>query len=95
MFLAALASGNLERVRRLAAEMPAVGLADAVHVVALIQRDEPQSFERAAVRWLARYAAERARTVGDIGAAVDGFDLMRASPEQGRAAITALCVAVD
>lgn len=56
VFRAALDAGNLARVRRLAAQMPAVGLADALRIC-LLMRDLPD-YERAAVRWLGRFALE-------------------------------------
>lgn len=80
MFRAALDAGNLPRVRQLAAEMPAVTLADAARILALIRLYEPQSFDRAAVRWMARYTRERARSVDDPAQAVDALDCMREDP---------------
>jgi hypothetical protein len=80
LFRQALDSGDLRRVRALAGEMPSIHLADAARILGLIRRDEPASFDRAAVRWMARYATERARGVEDLGAAVDALDMMREDP---------------
>lgn len=80
MFLAALQSGDLRRVRRIAAQLPTVSLSDAARILALIRTQEPEQFERAAVRWMARYATERANSVDDLGRAVDVLDMMREDP---------------
>jgi hypothetical protein len=40
-------------VRAAAADLPAVPLDDALEIVVLILEQEPQRFERSAVRWLA------------------------------------------
>jgi hypothetical protein len=54
-----LRRGNLPAVRAAAAELPAVPLEDALEIVCLILAEEPERFERAAVRWLARLLVER------------------------------------
>jgi hypothetical protein len=52
-------------------------LKDAARILALIRAQQPEAFERAAVRWMARYATERAAGLDDLGAAVDALDLVR------------------
>jgi hypothetical protein len=59
VFRRALQRGDLPAVRAAAAELPAVALGDALEIVCLILAQEPERFERAAVRWLARLLAER------------------------------------
>jgi hypothetical protein len=49
---------------RAAAELPHIGLADAAAIVLVIQRAEPERYERAAIRWLAKLATE-----ADVGLA--------------------------
>jgi hypothetical protein len=39
----------------------------------LIAADEPQNFERSALRWLERFVSEKAKSVDDVGAAVDAL----------------------
>jgi hypothetical protein len=43
-----------------------VDLGDALSVCIAIRDAEPERFERAALRWLARFAAEQAQRVGDV-----------------------------
>jgi hypothetical protein len=59
IFRRAVARGDLTAVRAAAAELPAVPLHDALEILCLILAQEPQRFERAAVRWLARLLLER------------------------------------
>lgn len=80
-FQRALATGNLNLIRAAAAELPRVDLADALAVCMAIRDAEPQRFERAALRWLARYAVERAASVADVRAAADAFVVMLRHPD--------------
>ena len=54
----ALQIGNPMLVRAAAAELPRIGLADAAAILLVIERAEPARYERAAIRWLAKLAAE-------------------------------------
>jgi len=58
-FRRALASENLTLVRATAAKLPAVPLPDALEVLCLLRRADPELYERAALRWLARLLLER------------------------------------
>jgi hypothetical protein len=58
-FRRALLRGDLPAVRAAAAELPAVPLDDALEIVCLILAQQPERFERAAIKWLARLLAER------------------------------------
>jgi hypothetical protein len=80
-FQRALATGNLHLIRAAAAELPRVDLADALAVCMAIREAEPQRFERAALRWLARYAVEKAASVAEVRAAADAFATMLQRPE--------------
>jgi hypothetical protein len=80
-FQRALATGNLNLIRAAAAELPRVDLADALAVCMAIRESEPQRFERAALRWLARYAVEKAASVADVRAAADAFATMLGHPD--------------
>lgn len=46
-----------------------------------IRDAEPERFERAALRWLARYAVEKAASVAEVRAAADAFAVMVQCPE--------------
>lgn len=80
-FQRALATGNLHLIRAAAAELPRVDLGDALAVCMAIRNAEPERFERAALRWLARYAVEKAVSVADVRAAADAFAVMVQRPE--------------
>ncbi len=77
----ALKTGNAHLALAAAAELRHVDLADALSLVLLIRDDDPQRYDRAAVRWLARYAAQdrvmqlvEARELVDLLAAVGRHD---------------------
>ena len=80
MFLSAIDRGDLERVQELVRNGAQPTLLDAARILRLICVQRPEQFERAAVRWMQRYAAERARSVDDLGLAADTLDLMREDP---------------
>ncbi len=73
-FRRALKTGNLTLIRNAAAEIPRVDLGDALEVCAAIRRAEPERFERAALRWLARFCERRDATVAQVQAAAWAFD---------------------
>jgi hypothetical protein len=89
-FQRALATGNLNLIRAAAAELPRVDLGDALAVCMAIREAEPERFERAALRWLARYAVEKATTIADVKAAADAFSAMLARPEDALLALQQL-----
>jgi len=92
-FKRALATGNLNLVRAAAAELPRVGLADALEVCLLLRDDAGERFERAAVRWLGRFALEgRDVTLDAIQAAAGALDALPSRPETSMEALNRLCV---
>jgi hypothetical protein len=62
-FRRALDTGNARIALAEAADLPHVGLADALELVLLLLDSEPTRFERAALRWHGRYCRE----VSDVG----------------------------
>src|ERR1700685_3130036 len=87
-FRRALRMGNLAQVRAAAAELPQVGLDDALAVVLLIERDDDERYERAAVRWLARLVSERPRVgLADVSL---GLTALEALPHNRDAALSVL-----
>jgi hypothetical protein len=86
-FRRALDGGNLAMIRAAAAELPQVNLDDALAVCMAIREAGPERFERAALRWLARYTVERATSLADVRGATDAFAVMVQRPED---ALTAL-----
>jgi hypothetical protein len=94
MFRDALASGDLNRVMQLARNLgQSVRLDDALRVCLLV-RDEPERFQRAAVRWLGRFALEgRAIVIADLQEAADALDAMPGNPAAAMERLAALCIA--
>jgi hypothetical protein len=79
-FQRALKTRNLHVIRTAAAELPNVSLLDALAICVVIRDREPDAFERAAVRWLGRFATERpAVRLDALAEAVDAFVRLRAS----------------
>lgn len=81
MFDAALRAKNLTRVRRLAPMMEhGVSLADALRILALMV--DQDGYERAAVRWLGRFATETPGVdLEALSAATAALDALPYSPE--------------
>jgi len=69
-FRRAIDAGNLGVVRALAHELPQVPLADALAIVLLLARREPDNYPRAAARFIGRLALERPVDLDDLGAAI-------------------------
>jgi hypothetical protein len=91
-FRRALRTGNLDVIRAAAAELPTVRLDDALEVCVLLRDREPERYERAAVRWIARFCVERhAVSLEDVGHATRAFALMRSEPERALGVLQALC----
>ncbi|MBA2349463.1 MAG: hypothetical protein H0V81_14340 [Solirubrobacterales bacterium] len=92
-FRRALATGNLTLIRAAAAELPQVRLDDALEVCVLLRDREPQRYEAAAVRWIARFCVERVDvSLEDVHHATRAFALMRrGEPEEALTVLQALC----
>jgi hypothetical protein len=92
-FKRALGTGNLNLIRATAAELPRVGLADALQVCLLMRDQDGQGFERAAVRWLGRFALEaREVTIEALERAAGALRAMPASPDLAMEVLSRLCV---
>jgi hypothetical protein len=91
-FQRALRIGRLSLVRAAAAELPQIDLTDALAICLLIERQEQERFERAAVRWLARLSLE-APTVGidDLRQGLAAFEALPYNPAGARQALADLC----
>jgi hypothetical protein len=91
-FRRALATGNLLLIRAATAELPRVDLGDALSVCMAIRRAEPERFERAALRWLARFCVERpGATLADLRAAAWAFERMGSDPDGALVTLQRLC----
>jgi len=77
----ALKTGNLAVIRNAASELPSVSLQHALTICLVIRDAEPERYERACLRWLARYCLERADTVENVRAAATALHALPADPE--------------
>jgi hypothetical protein len=93
-FRRALDAGNLNLVVAAAAELPRVGLDDALRVCLLLRDGDPERFERAAVRWTGRFALE-ARNVSleAIERAITALNVLPDRPDDAMERLAALCTA--
>lgn len=90
IFRQALDAGDLSRVRSLAADMPRIGLEDALRIC-LLMRDH-DGYERAAVRWLGRFALEaRDVAIEDVQAAAAALDALPDRPDTAMERLAAVC----
>ena len=91
-FKRALRTGNLTLVRAAAGELPSVRLDDALLIACLIEEHDAERFERAAVRWLGRFALERPSVrIEDLQAGAVAFAALAENPDGARRALTELC----
>jgi hypothetical protein len=91
-FQRALASGNVTLVRAAAAELPRVGVAEAAAMLLVIESAAPETYQRAALRWLAMICEERSSIdllgVAQAAAALDALPSRRPA---ACAALAAVC----
>ena len=91
-FQRALKTGNLAIIRSAAAELPQVNLGDALAVCVAIREAEPHRYERAALRWLARFCVERPdATLAEVTAASWSFEHMAEQPAVALDTLRRLC----
>src|SRR5918911_2180620 len=80
-FRRALETGNELLVLATARELPRVPLEDALHICLLMRAGDPDRYERAAVRWLGRFALEaRGITIHALRVAADALDALPDPP---------------
>ena len=79
-FRRSLATGNLTLIRATAAELPQVPLDDALQVCLLLRGAEPARYDRAVLRWLARFTGERAFSLGQLKVAIAAFEGLAENP---------------
>jgi hypothetical protein len=92
MVLLALDRGDLEWIRRHAAELAPIGLSDALRICLIVRDREPEQYEKAAVRWLGRFALEAPRaSVEDVRLASEALEELPADPEAAMEQLAVLC----
>jgi hypothetical protein len=80
-FRQALKTGNMAIIRSAARDLPRVDLRDALAVCVVIRTAEPDRFERAALRWLARFCVERREvTLAEVQRAAWAFENITDEP---------------
>jgi len=92
-FKRALATGNLNLIRAAAAELPWIGLSDALEICLLLRDQPDERYERAAVRWLGRFALEaRSVTIDALELAAAALQALPVQPEISMETLSRLCV---
>ena len=92
-FRRALDAGNELLVIAAARELPRIGLEDALRICLLIRGGDPDRYERAAVRWLGRFALEaRHVTIDALRQAADALDALPDRPTDGMERLQRLCL---
>ncbi|MDQ6746186.1 MAG: hypothetical protein M3Z27_09280 [Actinomycetota bacterium] len=93
-FRRALATGNEALVTAAALELPRIGLDDALRICLVLRDGDPRRYERAAVRWLGRFALEAAgATIDDLRRAAEALDVLPVRPSEGMERLQRLCAA--
>src|SRR5437588_10758503 len=76
-FRRALETGNEALVTAAALELPRIALDDALRICLVLRGGDAARYERAAVRWLGRFALEgRKVTIDDLRIAADALDAL-------------------
>jgi hypothetical protein len=92
-FKRALETGNEALVTAAALELPRVALDDALRICLVLRGGDAARYERAAVRWLGRFALEaRSVTIEDLRLAADALDALPARATEAMERLQELCV---
>ena len=92
-FRRALETGNEAVVTAAALELPRVALDDALRICLVLRGGDPARYERAAVRWLGRFALEaRNATIEDLRLAAEALDALPESEAEAMERLQQLCV---
>jgi hypothetical protein len=93
-FRRALETGNEALVTAAALELPRIALDDALRICLVLRGGDPTRYERAAVRWLGRFALEaRNATIDDLRIAADALDALPKRATEAMERLQRLCVA--
>jgi hypothetical protein len=93
-FRRALETGNEMLVLGAARELPQIALDDALRICLVLRDGDPGRYERAAVRWLGRFALEaRAVTIADLRAAAAAMEALPTEAADAMERLQRLCVA--
>jgi hypothetical protein len=76
-----------------ARELPRIALEDALRICLLLRGGDPDRYERAAVRWLGRFALEaRGVTIHALRVAADALDALPDQPRDAMERLQRLCI---
>lgn len=93
-FRRALDTGNAALVIAAARDLPQIALDDALRICLILRDADPERYERAAVRWLGRFALEaRGVTIGTLRVAAEAFDRLPDRATDAMEQLQALCMA--
>ena len=93
-FKRSLEIGNELLVVAAARELPRVALDDALRICLVLRDSDADRYERAAVRWLGRFALEaRGVTIEDLRLAAEALDTRRDRTAKAMERLRGLCVA--
>ena len=93
-FRRALQTGNEALVIAAALELPHIALDDALEICLVLRGGDPERYERAAVRWLGRFALEaRGLSIADLRAAADALAALPHHASEAMERLQRLCVA--
>ena len=93
-FRRALATGNEALVTAAAMELPRIALDDALRICLVLREGDPMRYERAAVRWLGRFALEAVNaTIDDLRRAAEALEALPARPVEAMERLQHLCAA--
>jgi hypothetical protein len=92
-FRRALEAGNEMLVLATARELPHIALDDALQICLVLRGGDRRRYERAAVRWLGRFALEaRGITMADLRAAADALDALPIRANDALERLQRLCL---
>jgi hypothetical protein len=93
-FRRALQTGNEALVTAAALELPRIALDDALRICLVLRGGDPERYERAAVRWLGRFALEATDvTIDDLRLAANALDTLPDRAGEAMERLQRLCVA--
>lgn len=88
----ALSTGDLGRIRAAAAELPRIGIAEAAAMLLVIEHAEPDTYERAAKRWISMLCLQRTEvTLSDIAQAAMALEVLPQTPDTARGVLADVC----
>jgi hypothetical protein len=92
-FLAALDAGDLAFIRSNAAALGPIRLSEALRICLMFRDQDPDRYERAAMRWLGRFALEAPQaSFDDLQLALNALDVLPHEPDIAMEQLSALCV---